>query len=212
VSSYSFALCLSYESFSISVYSPLLPTVAWPSFYTQGDTTVAGLHVWQMSHSFGRWPRPGAVFHSAWRAASMGLDQPVLSVSTATAAVMMPSASPPQWTSTARPPCALLGVTGRSLRDSLATRPEVLSFGTSLEPFFVCHFLPARGDAFACKVPSLQGGETFSSSFLARRRALPGARQCLADCLSRAELAGCSPRASFLDSFQEMVKGKGVPP
>jgi hypothetical protein len=71
-------------------------------------------------------------------------------------------------------------VTRRSWQDPLATCLEVLSFGIGPEPSLVRHFLPAKEDAFSCKLPSPQGGEAFISSFLARGRALPGVRQRLA--------------------------------
>jgi hypothetical protein len=54
-----------------------------------------------MSHDSVRWRSPAWLgselsFRSIWRAAPMGLDQPFQSIITASGAVMMPSASPPQ--------------------------------------------------------------------------------------------------------------------
>jgi hypothetical protein len=42
---FSLSLSLFLYSFALVVLSLSLLTVAWPSFYTQGDTTVARLHV-----------------------------------------------------------------------------------------------------------------------------------------------------------------------
>jgi hypothetical protein len=51
-------------------------------------------------------------------------------------------------------------------------RLEVSSFGTGPEPSLVRYFLPARGNAFACKLPSPQGGEAFFSSFPVKGKVL----------------------------------------
>jgi hypothetical protein len=93
-------------------------------------------------------------------------------------------------------------VTQRSWQDPLATRPEVLSFRTGPEPSLVRQFLPARRDAFSRKLPSPQGGEVFISSFPARGRALPGARQRLVGLpvVSRASRGSYRMRRSWTPS------------
>jgi hypothetical protein len=52
--------------------------------------------------------------------------------------------------------------------------------GIGHEPSLVRHFLPARREILSCKLPSLQGGEAFTSFSLQREKATPGARQRLA--------------------------------
>jgi hypothetical protein len=55
--------------------------------------------------------------------------------------------------------------------------PEALSGGIGHEPSLVRHFLLARGETFSCKLPSLQGGEAFTSFSLQRGK---GNAWCLA--------------------------------
>jgi hypothetical protein len=138
-----------------------------------------------MSQGSERWRCPARLgpelpSRSVWRAAPMGLDQPVKSIITTLGVVMMSSASPPWRTSTACLPCTSPRVTWRSWQDPLATRPEGSSRGTGPEPSLVCHFILARGEAFSYKLPSLQRGEAFSlrneeeGRLLVLGNALPG--------------------------------------
>jgi hypothetical protein len=104
-------------------------------------------------------------------------------------------------------------VTRRSWQDSLATRPKVLSFRTGPEPSLVRHFLPATKDAFSRKLTSPQRGRGL-------HLLLPGKVKGLAWCPAMPCRTACREesfpgnllQASLLDSFQEIVRGKGMPP
>jgi hypothetical protein len=75
--------------------------------YHSGRTACVTNVTWLLAVAEPCRARPRGVFNYAWRAAPMGLDQPVLSVITVPVVVMMSPASPPEWTSAVRPPCTL---------------------------------------------------------------------------------------------------------
>jgi hypothetical protein len=73
----------------------------------------------------------------------VGLDQPVLSIITVPAVIMMPFASPPQWTSSARPPCTFPGVTGNLPTGFALHMPGILDFWDKSRAF--SHMLLSPG-------------------------------------------------------------------
>jgi hypothetical protein len=157
-----------------------------------------------------RWHSPAGLgyelsFCSAWRAALMGLDQPVQSIIIASHAVMMPSASPPQRASAARLPCAPPGGDTRILAGSPChTLQGSVQRG---KPSLVHHSLPGRRKTFSCNLPSPQGGEGFTSFSPLRGVATLEATPCRGP-----SLPGIPSQEMSLDSFQEMVKGEEMPP
>jgi hypothetical protein len=162
--------------------------VAWPSFYTQGDTIVAGLHARQMLHDSEWWRSPTGLgpelsFHLARCADGTCLAGPVHHYHAWHVNDVFCKSTTEDFrrASSMRVPRGdtdiLTGFACHATR-SLVLRDRSRAFSLS-------HFIPARGDAFACKLPSPQGGDAFISSFPAKGKGLAWCptTPCRADCL-----------------------------